>query len=93
MITYWTNFAKQGDPNGATVPSWPRLSETNSAVMLLGEKITAGPNQQANRFRFLERYRKHGVFPLPGARQTSSSELMTATVGSFEQSVYGARTR
>ena len=64
MITYWTNFAKKGDPSGEAVPAWPRLSSTNQDVMLLGDKIAVGPNQQAHRFRFLARYRKHDVFPL-----------------------------
>ncbi len=26
MITYWTNFAKTGDPNSAGVPTWPPYS-------------------------------------------------------------------
>ncbi|MES1956367.1 Carboxylesterase [Salinisphaera hydrothermalis EPR70] len=26
MVAYWTQFAKNGDPNGASVPQWPLLS-------------------------------------------------------------------
>jgi para-nitrobenzyl esterase len=26
MITYWTNFAKTGDPNSAGVPTWSPYS-------------------------------------------------------------------
>jgi len=30
MQTYWTNFAKTGDPNGADLLTWPQLSESEN---------------------------------------------------------------
>jgi len=34
MGTFWTNFAKYGDPNGANLPEWPEFKESNQSVML-----------------------------------------------------------
>ena len=39
MSTYWTNFAKSGDPNGAGLPPWPRFGASGDKLMSLGEKI------------------------------------------------------
>jgi para-nitrobenzyl esterase len=50
--TYWTNFAKTGDPNGATVPRWPEFRSARGQVMILGD--TTGPARIPNEDR-LER--------------------------------------
>ena len=33
MATYWTNFAKYGDPNGKGMPKWPAFSDQNPEFM------------------------------------------------------------
>jgi len=49
MSTYWTNFAKTGDPNGAGVPRWPAYDATSHQTMELGANMgpmaVAGPAQ------------------------------------------------
>jgi para-nitrobenzyl esterase len=42
MSTYWTNFAKTGDPNGAGVPPWPAFSARDGKVLYLRDPITIG---------------------------------------------------
>ena len=37
MSTYWANFAKTGDPNGAGLPSWPRYESSTDKLMDFSE--------------------------------------------------------
>ncbi|MFZ1015649.1 MAG: carboxylesterase family protein, partial [Terracidiphilus sp.] len=53
MMTYWTNFAKTGDPNGAGLPQWPKLDGEDSLIHL-NDSITAGPDPLRSRYEFLQ---------------------------------------
>jgi para-nitrobenzyl esterase len=57
MSTYWTNFAKTGDPNGSGLPNWPRYdSADNYPVMILGPEIHARAAEHQKRFEFFDSY-------------------------------------
>ncbi len=43
VSTYFTNFAKSGDPNGAGLPQWPAFTEARQQVMFLDAKSSARP--------------------------------------------------
>jgi para-nitrobenzyl esterase len=56
VSTYWTNFAKFGDPNGEGVPAWPRFSETTPLVMHFRNAASVGPVPSAAALEVLETY-------------------------------------
>ncbi len=58
MATYWTNFAKYGDPNGKGVPSWPAFSDANPVVMYFSQTPHVGPVPSAKSLEVLDAYFK-----------------------------------
>jgi para-nitrobenzyl esterase len=56
VSTYWTNFAKYGDPNGAGVPSWPRFTDRDRQVMYFHNTASPGPVPSANSLEVLDAY-------------------------------------
>ena len=52
MMSYWTNFAKTGDPNGAGLPVWPKYDKDDSLIHL-DSTITSGPDTLRPRCEFL----------------------------------------
>ena len=55
MMTYWSNFAKTGDPNGPGLPKWPRYDKASGyQVMHLSEEVRAAPESHRGRYEFLD---------------------------------------
>ncbi|MFB7087821.1 carboxylesterase/lipase family protein [Streptomyces sp. NPDC056296] len=63
VMTYWTNFARTGDPNGADLPAWPRYRGPGSAILNLDTKPAAVPEAATERLAFLASFRTDGRFP------------------------------
>lgn len=55
MSSYWTNFAKKGDPNGAGLPPWPAHDAAKPETMQLGARVGAMPDADPSRLAFLLR--------------------------------------
>jgi para-nitrobenzyl esterase len=53
LRTYWSNFAKTGDPNSPGLPTWPRFEPGSDYVWSLGQKI--GPIPMNQNLRVLDR--------------------------------------
>ena len=51
MMSYWTNFAKTGDPNGPGLPTWPKYGE-GDPVLHLDNPITSRPDENRARYDF-----------------------------------------
>jgi len=41
MMSYWTNFARTGDPNGPGLPHWPVYAARTDPYIELGDTVTA----------------------------------------------------
>jgi para-nitrobenzyl esterase len=53
---YLKNFAAQGDPNGGSLPKWPRVDSTTPATMELGERLGPMPLADNERLDFWIRF-------------------------------------
>ncbi|MDR3703305.1 MAG: carboxylesterase family protein [Candidatus Sulfopaludibacter sp.] len=56
LATYWTNFAKRGDPNGEGVPRWPVFSDANPTLMYFAQTPHTGPVPSADALKVLDQY-------------------------------------
>jgi para-nitrobenzyl esterase len=56
MQTYWTNFAKTGNPNGGDIPNWPTYGpEDGWQVLHLDQHSAAKPDEHRDRYLFLQK--------------------------------------
>ena len=53
MATYWTNFARTGNPNGGGLPEWPRYrGAADLPVQHLDATITTAPEVHRDRYEY-----------------------------------------
>jgi para-nitrobenzyl esterase len=53
MVAYWTNFAKQGDPNDKSLPKWPAYNNSSDMNIVLDLKVTTGAGLRKDFCTFL----------------------------------------
>ncbi len=56
ISSYWTNFAKTGDPNGEGLPRWPAYTNDGNQVMHLNSVSGSAPDAHRGRYEFLEKF-------------------------------------
>jgi len=57
MSSYWTNFAKTGNPNGQGLPHWPTYAPEKYEVMHFSPDSRALPDDHRARYLFLDKLR------------------------------------
>ena len=56
MLGYWSNFVKNGDPNGSGLPTWDEYTAMGQPVMELGEHIGKIPDKYTKLYKILYEY-------------------------------------
>jgi para-nitrobenzyl esterase len=63
MATYWTNFAKKGNPNGKGEPVWPAFSDANPVLMYFNQTPRTGSIPSVESLKRLDAYFKWRRMP------------------------------
>jgi para-nitrobenzyl esterase len=59
MSSYWTNFAKTGNPNGPGLPKWAPYDPNTHTTMELGERVGPLPEADGAKLKFFLKYFKN----------------------------------
>jgi len=61
MQSYWTNFAKTGDPNGHGLPAWPCFTPEDQLLQVLDVEVQAEPAGIQDQCSFWDDYYDRGL--------------------------------
>jgi para-nitrobenzyl esterase len=76
METYWTNFARTGDPNGAGLTAWPIYDATKDNVLEFGDTVSVAFKIHSEGLDFFDDfYRSLRPGPDPKQDDGSGTEL------------------
>src|SRR6185295_11839419 len=56
VSSYWVNFAKSGDPNGAGLPQWPAFTAQAQNAMIFDAKSSARPLPNMTQLKAFDTY-------------------------------------
>jgi len=56
ISSYWTNFAKTGNPNGPGLPEWPAFTESDQKVMVFDTAPGARPVPNRDKLKVFDAY-------------------------------------
>ena len=56
MLSYWTNFAKTGNPNGENLPVWNKYQNNGDSVMELGKNVGPIDDKYLKLYPIIEEY-------------------------------------
>jgi para-nitrobenzyl esterase len=66
LQSYWTNFAKNGDPNGRGLPRWPQYRTPSPATLVIDDKTAAVPDFHKARLKvWYDKWSQHSGLPVP----------------------------
>ena len=57
MSSYWINFAKHGDPNGADLPEWEPYDKETVNLLRIGKSTSMESGRLKAALEFLEKHR------------------------------------
>jgi para-nitrobenzyl esterase len=60
MSSYWLNFIKTGNPNGAGLPAWPSFRGSDNPFMVIDAAAQVRPDEDRARQAFLAQTAKRG---------------------------------
>jgi para-nitrobenzyl esterase len=66
LQSYWVNFSKSGDPNGAGLPSWPVYQGSSDQVLHIADEVTTGLVPHLDRLELFDRLGVHPVRNVSG---------------------------